>query len=162
MLEDLIKTVCEETGWEKELIAAFIQIESGGNSYRVRYESKWVWQCKPYKFSGLNDISLETEAMLQKCSWGLMQVMGAVARELGLVSDLPRLTDPEVGLRYGIAQLERLKIKYQGDDLIAAYNAGAPFKNSDGKYHNQNYVDEVKHWYNTYKMKGIDLKGNSP
>jgi hypothetical protein len=81
---------------------------------------------------------------MQMTSWGLTQVMGAVARELGLKGPIFQMLEPKTNLTYCALLLKRLAKKYtQKDDLIAAYNAGSAVKNLDGRYKNQQYVDKV-------------------
>ena len=86
-------------------------------------------------------------------SWGLMQVLGAVARERGLRSKyLSALTEPMIGIRFGCAHLAWFRDKkgYSGDDMIAAYNAGSPRK-KNGIYVNQGYVDKVNRHFREIK-----------
>jgi soluble lytic murein transglycosylase-like protein len=89
-------------------------------------------------------ITIQTEAMLQGTSWGLMQVMGTVARELGHSAMLTQLADPEIGVNLGTLKLRRL-LDYYGlrEDAISAYNQGGTKKSVTGAYLNQGYVDSV-------------------
>ena len=87
-----------------------------------------------------------TERVGQMCSWGLMQVMGAVAREYGFKGYFPQLCDPVVGLRYGCLHVTKFRAKYgQWSDVIAAYNAGSPRREPTNpwSYVNQFYVNKV-------------------
>ncbi len=47
----------------------------------------------------------ETEFTSQSSRWGLMQVYGSHAREMGLKGSLPQLCEPAINLRYGIKRL---------------------------------------------------------
>lgn len=131
-----------------QLVRAIIKVESSNNNYAIRYEKNYRWLYKPEKFAGALQ-TLDTEKYMQKCSLGLMQVMGAVAREHGCDDTfLSKLFDPEINLEYGCKYLSILKRRF-GDmtDCIAAYNAGSPRKLDDGSYVNQKYVDRVlKNW----------------
>lgn len=102
-----------------------------------------------------------TERSGQKMSWGLMQVMGANARESGFTGTfLSELCDPYVGLKYGMLYLRRLHKKY-GDwhDVISSYNAGSVRRReTDKKYENQEvYVDIVLKYWREYNQ-GAELK----
>ena len=90
-----------------------------------------------------------TERIGQMCSWGIMQVMGAVAREHGFTgkpSDFPKLCTIPDGLLYGCLHLVKFRARYSAwPDVIASYNAGSPRRSlgPDGPYMNQSYVDKV-------------------
>ena len=84
----------------------------------------------------------------QQASWGLMQVMGGVARELGFAGHFPGLCDPLEGLHYGcrhLAQLiERFSKKHGLRGAVGAYNAGSPrYVGNTAVLVNQGYVDKV-------------------
>lgn len=112
----------------------------------------WAVRCEPtYKWTWMVEehaaelgITQTTERTLQKMSWGLMQVMGATARELGFGAPLTQLVLPEAGLEWGLRYLaQKVKRHKETTDAIAAYNAGSPRRGSDGRYKNQDYVDKV-------------------
>lgn len=87
----------------------------------------------------------------QQSSWGLMQVMGAVAREHGYRrSFFPGLCKPEVGLEYGCRFLARLLARYDEQDAVSAYNAGRPTIDN-----NEKYVQPVLRWAAGYGAIGI-------
>jgi len=81
----------------------------------------------------------------QSCSWGLMQVMGAVAREHGFQGAyLTQLCDPVINLEYGCKQLAAL-FRWSGGEeepAFAAYNGGK-VGNLHRPFRNQNYVVKV-------------------
>ena len=139
-----LERVCERFGCEPELVAALITVESRWNPYAVRYEPAYQWLHYPERHALRHDISRAAEATFQKYSWGLMQIMGATARELGFSLPMPALCEGMIGIEYGIRYLMALKRNYrQRDDLIAAYNSGSAKKGADGRYLNQKYVDKV-------------------
>ena len=85
-----------------------------------------------------------TERVGQMCSWGVMQVMGGVARGYGFLEPFPRLCEAIVGLNYGCKHLMHYYTQYQDwTTAIACYNAGSPRVNDQGQYINQSYVDSV-------------------
>lgn len=132
------------------LIRAIIRVESAGNPLAVRAEPAFL---RRYIESSVTTYgaSLETERWLRACSFGLMQVMGQVARELRCTEPfLTALCDPATGIDYGCKLLARLRDRYVAtrgwDAVIAAYNAGSPRIEGD-RYVNQGYVDKVlKYW----------------
>lgn len=82
----------------------------------------------------------------QQASWGLMQIMGAVAREEGFGGPyLPYLIfDPATGLDIGCRHLARLQ-KWAGGNInqaLAAYNGGKA-GNDRTPYRNADYVAKV-------------------
>ena len=129
-----------------EMILAIIETESDGNPYAATYHANYSWinmqtkrpaACHP-----------NTESVLQRTAWGLMQIMGATARDMGFDEWLTELTIPVVNIAIGMKYLAGLSERYLEshgiDGVIAAYNAGSPKKTADGKYRNQAYVDKVK------------------
>ena len=86
-----------------------------------------------------------TERIAQKTSYGCMQVMGAVARELGFKGlYLSELCDPEVALNYGCMHLANYYRKHgTWKRAVSAYNQGNARVNADGSFKNQAYVDKV-------------------
>lgn len=125
-------------------VLAFCLVESTNNEGAYRPEPTYKWL--------VGDIGTMPVRELwgQRMSWGLMQVMGATARELGFQGTFftELCNPPELGLKYGMLYLRKLYKKY-GDwpDAIASYNAGHPEKNKAGQYMNQTYVDKIlKAW----------------
>jgi soluble lytic murein transglycosylase-like protein len=84
--------------------------------------------------------------VLQKCSFGLMQIMGATAMSLGFRGELPSLLNPYLGVLWGSEYLKHLIESHphsEEEDWIAAYNAGSVRKTPGGMYENQSYVNRV-------------------
>lgn len=143
-----------------ELVAALIMTESEGDQYAIRYEPKWKYMFDIKYFAAKVCSSIATERVGQSTSWGLMQIMGSVARELGFVEDFPALCEPGLNLYYGCKKVSELHSKYDSlEDVIAAYNAGEPKKMGDGKYINQPYVDRVLKFVNVFRKTGILFEG---
>lgn len=148
-MDKYIEKYSREYGIPAALIRAIISVESGRDNYAIRYEPYYQWLYQPEYYAKKHYITVSTETMAQKTSWGPMQVMGAVARELGFDGRfLSELTDPDVGIKYGTMHLKNQYNRYNDwTDAIAAYNAGSARKKDDGKYVNQIYVDKVlKNW----------------
>lgn len=142
---------------DAHLVAAICFNESGGKQFKTRYEPAYTYMVDTEKFANLLRITQKTEVVMQQMSWGLMQIMGGKAREMGFLEDLPLLTDPATNLHYACKLLADLKKKHDVvDDVVASYNAGSPMKNPDGTYHNQEYVDRVEGFYK--QLSGYEFK----
>lgn len=139
------------------MVLAMIDTESAGCRWVTRYEPNWAYFTQIERFARTvkPNITVQTERMLQATSWGLMQIMGAVARELGHDGHIPELLQPRVNILFGTKKLQALKRPgYSTDDQIAAYNAGRVVKLSSGLYQNQVYVDRVRSKWNQLKLLG--------
>ena len=153
-LTTLIKSAASRRSLPWELVYAICQVESSLNPSAIRHEPRYRW------LVGDNETMSPTERQDQMTSWGLMQVMGAVARELGHTGPLSALLDPPTGLFYGCLHLRRFRAKYDiWPDVIAAYNAGSPRRVAGqiGPYVNQSYVDKVLAAWNNLEV-AIPLK----
>lgn len=141
-------------GLDDFLIAAIIKTESSGDMYAIRYEPAFKYRKEVGRYSKLNNISEETESVLQSCSFGLMQVMGCVARECGFDDNLVKLIEPSINIEVGTKKIVQLFSKYKNlPDTISCYNRGSILLDKDGKYKNQNYVDKVLAAYEEFKSK---------
>lgn len=132
------------------LIAAIIMAESAGTgwTWATRFEGHYSYVVTPGSYAKKLGISADTERIHQKMSWGLMQVMGGVARELGFLGYMPMLCQAEIGLRYGCKKLAICMKRFpEDDDAISAYNRGSPEQLTNGDYVNQAYVDKVKKYF---------------
>ncbi len=137
--------VCKRFGVDPKVIAAIVTIESTWNPWVCRVEPGYYWTSKVRDFADLHRQSHQTELWHQKTSWGLMQVMGGTARDLGYTDICTKLCTPELGLEYGIRYFLSRAARYPDlEDQIAAYNAGSARKDPLSKrYSNQPYVDKV-------------------
>lgn len=141
----IIVAAATRAGVDPDLACAIAKVESSYNPWAIRFEPKWSY---PYDVAACalkTGVTAETEGTLQACSWGLMQIMGAVAREMGFDETMPALCDPDRAVLYGCLHLKRFLTRYAGDEpsAIAAYNAGSARKGPDGRFVNQDYVDRV-------------------
>lgn len=105
------------------LVKAVIEQESGWNIYASRFEpafySKYVKKLYP---------NYTTESVARSTSFGLFQLMGTVARELGFSdSQLSDLFDPRLNLKYGALHFSN-KLKAAKGDVTKAlllWNGGS-------------------------------------
>jgi soluble lytic murein transglycosylase-like protein len=141
---EMIPVIAQTYGLETALVAAIVRQESNGNRYAVRYEPGWKYHLDPGKWANKIGCSVSTEMIGQSTSYGLMQVMGTVAREYGFKGWFPQLCEIETGLKYGCQHLRKYFDKWGSEEnAISAYNQGSPAKTNDGVFKNKKYVDEV-------------------
>jgi soluble lytic murein transglycosylase-like protein len=108
------------------LACAVVEQESGWNPWAMRYEPAFFTKYVASLYTN-NKISA-SEAYARGFSWGLMQVMGQVAREVGFDAlFLSALCDPEQGLAVGCKVLRKKFDAMAGDSTRAllAWNGGA-------------------------------------
>ena len=146
--QDLIVKTARKHQLNPNLVAAVIKIESSFDTDAVRYEKDYKWLYQPEVFALSLNISSATETELQKFSWGLMQVMGAVAREHGHQGPMFRLCRPDLGIEFGCIHLAKYLRKYNDlQKALAAYNGGQGAIRSDGTIRNMGYVEKVMDHY---------------
>ena len=109
-----------------QLVCAVCEQESNWNPWALRYEPRFLSKyVAPLYTAG--KISA-TEAYGRSMSWGLMQVMGQVAREHGFDGAfLPELCDPAIGLEIGCRVLAH-KLGAAGgnaEKALLLWNGGA-------------------------------------
>jgi soluble lytic murein transglycosylase-like protein len=108
------------------VVCAVVEQESGWNPWAMRYEPAFFAKYVANLYTN-NKISA-SEAYARGFSWGLMQVMGQVAREAGFDAlFLSALCDPEQGLATGCKVLRKKFDAMAGDATRAllAWNGGA-------------------------------------
>jgi len=116
------------------LVCAVVEQESAWNPWAIRYEPLFFSKYVASLYTN-NKISA-SEAYARGFSWGLMQVMGQVAREAGFDAlFLSALCDPEQGLAIGCKVLRKKLDAAAGDTARAllAWNGGG----------NPNYAAQV-------------------
>ncbi len=113
-LVTLARRVAQQHNLDPALVCAVIEQESGWNPWAIRYEPAFFTRYVAPLYTN-NKISA-SEAYARGFSWGLMQVMGQVARENGFDAPfLSALCDPEQGIAVGCRVLAR-KLAAAGGD----------------------------------------------
>ncbi|MGH9714051.1 MAG: lytic transglycosylase domain-containing protein [Candidatus Acidiferrales bacterium] len=105
-----------------ELVCSVVEQESAWNCFAIRYEP--AFRARYVAPLGLPP----TEEIARSISWGLMQVMGQVAREHGFTDKfLAALCDPATGLEFGCKVLASKISAAAGDIELALerWNGGA-------------------------------------
>jgi soluble lytic murein transglycosylase-like protein len=141
------------------LVAAVCEQESGWNPFAVRWEPAFF-----QKYIVPQGLENSTEAHCRAMSFGLMQVMGEVAREFGFEGKfLTQLCDPDTALDFGCRKLKKCFVEHcvptvggTGDAEwpLLAYNGGA----------DQTYAEQVlarlpryeNHIAGSYGTQGAD------
>ena len=111
---------------EPALVCAVVEQESAWNPWAMRYEPLFFAKYVAPLYT--NSKVSASEAYARGFSWGLMQVMGQVARESGFDSlFLSALCDPELGLAVGCKVLRKKLDTIPGDTMrgLLAWNGGA-------------------------------------
>ena len=133
-LVSLAASLAQAHGLDPALVCAVIEQESAWNTWAIRYEPAFFAKYVASLYTN-NKVSA-TEAYARGISWGLMQVMGQVARENGFTDRfLSGLCDPPVGIEFGCRVLRKKLDSAKGDTLqgLLAWNGGG----------NANYAVEV-------------------
>jgi len=181
LLTFIARRWAQEFGLDPALICALCEVESGWETRAIRQEVGYTYlyglaagetgviaciqgAAGEQLHTLLKEIqsTIATEVVMQKTSWGLMQIMGAVARERGFGGWLTELCDPAVNLEWGCRHLRWMELNADSygielcadvltvptrlcglpQSLAAAWNGGAA-RFVNGKYANQSYVDRV-------------------
>lgn len=139
----IISGIAKQYNVDPNVVYAIVEIESAWIPQAVRYEPHYTYLCDIEKNARANKISRETEQRLQMFSFGLMQVMGGLARSLQFQGSLISLFEIGPNVHVGCKFLSQLMKKYDSlEDVVASYNAGSPRRNDDGLYFNQAYVNK--------------------
>lgn len=127
-------------GLDPLLVCSVAHQESSWYPWAVRFEPAFLQR---YIHPVLPE-SPTTLELTKAMSFGLMQIMGETAIEMGWRGRaLTELCDPDTGLDYGCRKLKRCLDAHSGDVRAAllAYNGGSEPK----------YPDLVLHWRTVYE-----------
>jgi soluble lytic murein transglycosylase-like protein len=122
----LARAAAQAQSLDPALVCAVVEQESGWNPWAMRYEPAFFTKYVAPLYTN-NKVSA-SEAYARGFSWGLMQVMGQVARETGFeASFLSALCDPAQGLAAGCKVLRKKFDAANGDtsSALLAWNGGA-------------------------------------
>lgn len=148
-LSELVHQAAKRYNLTVEIIAALIMTESSGKPNAQRYEpefkKRYLDGKEPEELPGYwpKGVNHDEEIAARATSWGLMQLMGQVARELGF-REVPlgkSLCDPATNIDLG-CKLFRKFLNIYGQNLRLAllrWNGGA----------NKTYPDKVLAKINT-------------
>jgi soluble lytic murein transglycosylase-like protein len=126
-----------------------IKTESNFDPNAIRFEQNYQWLFATKSLSKELRCSEDTMINMQKTSWGLVQIMGAVACEIGFKGWCTKLCVPEINLNWGCEYLRRIILKQNlldPLDIYAAWNHGSA-KKIKGIYVNDAAVQRFKAHY---------------
>jgi len=118
----LARAIATKRALDPSLVCAVVEQESGWDTHAIRYEPGF--RARYVEPLGLPP----TEEAARAMSWGLMQVMGQVAREHGFAGKfLSTLCDPATGLAVGCGVLESklASAQYDISRALELWNGGA-------------------------------------
>lgn len=139
-----IEFYCKNLGIDPKVFAAIVEVESSFNPYAVRYEPASPYRLKPDHFAKKNFTTEATETMLQKCSFGLGQIMLSTARDMGFKDCAPKLFEIDINLFWCTIYYNKVCHRFKLlDEQISAYNAGSIRLTKFGSFVNQTYVEKV-------------------
>jgi soluble lytic murein transglycosylase-like protein len=114
----LARTTAAQYSLDHALICAIVEQESAWDPHAIRYEP--AFRTRYVAPLGLPP----TEEVARSISWGLMQVMGQVAREHGFTAkSLAALCDPATGLAIGCTVFAA-KLRTSANDAASIANNG--------------------------------------
>jgi soluble lytic murein transglycosylase-like protein len=131
-------------GLDPAIVAAVCEQESGWSPWAVRFEVGFLHNyVKP-----ANPVSPTTMELMKATSFGLMQVMGLVAMELGWRGYfLTELCDPDIGVDYGCRKLQKCFATHgDPEPSLRAYNGGG----------NASYASQVLARVSKYEAGGSE------
>ena len=100
-LLDAVARKADKYGLDYARLCAQVETESSWNPKATRFEPAFLKRyVEPLGFP-------VQEAQDRATSWGLLQVMGQVAREFGFKGAFEDLLDPETGLEWGCRKLKQ-------------------------------------------------------
>lgn len=125
-LVSLARKAAAAQSLDPALVCAIVEQESSWNPWAMRYEPAFFAKYVANLYT--NNKITASEAYARGFSWGLMQVMGQVAREVGFDGPfLSQLCEPETGLAVGCKLLRKKLDALDGDVTrgLLAWNGGA-------------------------------------
>ena len=135
-LISLAQEIATHRGLDPALVCAIIEQESAWNPHAIRYEPAFFAKYVAPLFTN-NKVKppTNTEAQSRSISWGLMQVMGQSAREVGFAGQfLSELCDPAVGIEVGCA-LFACKLRFAEGNISRALQSwnggGSPYYSAE-------------------------------
>ena len=149
-ITDIVLLQSKEFNLDHNFVLGIIQVESSGSTFATRYEPEFFRKYIEGKKVEVFGATQGTERVCRATSFGLMQVMGQVARERGFRGAfLTALCNPQLGIQYGCSHLAylRSRLAVRGDASIAsiasAYNGGIGAVKGPGYFSNPEYPAKV-------------------
>mgnify|MGYP001566084632 CR=1 FL=1 len=132
----------------RPLLLRLVEIESSWNPWAVRYEPQYTAVVDVESNAEYNDVTPATETMMQKCSWGPCQVLGATARRLGYRGPLTRLVETTVNLALATQLLSVLRDstgkRRPWRWVLTAYNHGPGWARINPRWDRDGYTAQYQ------------------
>lgn len=121
-LISLAKQIAKQDLLDPALVCAVVEQESNWDQWAMRFE----WAFMQHYVRPLIPEAPTTGEFGRATSWGLMQLLGETAREMGFAGSFPELCVPEINLTYGCKKLYGC-IQARGDvsKALLMWNGGA-------------------------------------
>lgn len=134
-----------------KFLLALIETESGFNPYAFRYEPNYRWVYPVDPIAKKLNITKESALIMQKCSYGLCQIMGAVFYEFNFIISQAEMYNIDTNIKCACMILGRRKDRYnisndRPDQLYDVYNSGK-INDKDG---NQANIDRFMKNYSSF------------
>lgn len=116
-----VKAKASTLGLDPALACAVVEQESAWNPWAIRYEPAF------YQRYEVPQNLTPTEKIARSISWGLFQTMGETVRSAGYRGDMAALCDPDTGITWGLAVLQK-KLQAANNDVTKAlllWNGGS-------------------------------------
>lgn len=147
----MIKNVATRHGLDANLVGALVITVSDGDAGAARFDP--LLHKSGASVHDPEDVkpstsTVETEMVHQVTSWGLMQIMGFVAREQGYRGWLTHLCRPKIGLEQGCTHLLKLFNRFGSvEEVVSNYNHGKQRRYVAKLYESEDFVDVVMSRY---------------
>lgn len=129
-LTNLAKDQAKKCVLDPALVCAVVEQESGWSPWAMRFEPGFL---RHYVKPPLPEAPTTGE-IARATSWGLMQIMGQVALEMGFEGKFySELCEPETGLLFGCKKLAKCLDARSGDQgkALLMYNGGSNLQYPD-------------------------------
>jgi len=144
----VVATVAGRHDLPVDLVAAMVRQESTFNRFTNRFEKdfyKTYIEGKSLDFLPRGSLEI-TESLGRATSWGLLQVMGATARQYGFRGWFPELCEAAVGLEFGCRYLADLRRQYGSEGwpvVVRAYNAGPGGRHNEANHYPHDVLEKI-------------------
>lgn len=135
-------------------LMALIKTESNFNPNACRYEKGYIWLYSVKEIAGIMGASRDTVEMIQKTSWGLGQLMGAIFHENKLYEWPAVMCELDTNLKYTCEHINKEIRNHnlsfsEPFNVYSCYNAGS-VRIIDGRYVNSPAVRNFEKNYSLF------------
>ena len=146
LLSGIVHEHADARSIPRALMDRLVEVESDWDQWAVRYEPQYTAVVDVVEYANHNRTTPATENVLQKCSWGPCQVLGATARRLGYTGPLPQLADPHINVALAallLAELRNHGVHHRSWRwVITAYNHGPGWEQINPRWDRAGYTSQ--------------------